>query len=72
MRSTRELVLLIFAATGCAVLILTVGGLLTIELAHPEVDTTAGLSAAWDVTALMFGAVAGYVLARRNGNGKGH
>lgn len=69
MRPTRELVWLIFATTACAVLFATVVGLLTIELAHPDEDVTAGLSAVWDVTALLLGAVAGYLYGRRNGNG---
>lgn len=72
MRSTREIVLIIFAATVGAVLVLTVGGLLTIELVHPEADTGPGLEAAWNVASLMLGGITGYLFAIRRKNGNGH
>jgi hypothetical protein len=71
-RSTRELVLVIFSITVGAVLVLTVGGLLTIELVHPEVDTAPGLEAAWNVASLMLGGIVGYLFAVRRKNGNGH
>jgi hypothetical protein len=71
-RSTREVVILILAATACAVIFATVIGLLAIALVHPDEDVTHGLQVAWDVTALLFGAIAGYLFGKRNGNGGGH
>jgi hypothetical protein len=66
------LILLVLVGTACAVILITTTGLLTIELVHPEVDTTAGLSTVWEATALILGGVVGYVVARRNGGSGGH
>jgi hypothetical protein len=56
---------IVLAVTVCAIVWTTVIGFFLIELVHPAADTTAGLLAAWDVAALMLGAVAGYLLGRR-------
>lgn len=60
-----------FAATGCAVVVISATGLLAIELAHPHEDVTDALSIVWDVTALLLGVVAGYLLARHGPGGNG-
>lgn len=68
MRPTRELVLIVFAATVGLVIVATIVGLLTLELVHPDTDTVDGLTAAWSAASVMFGIVAGYLLGRRNGH----
>jgi len=60
---------LVCAVTVCGVVFVTVAGLLAIELVHPDTDTTAGLSAAWDATAVLAGAVLGYLIGVRLKNG---
>lgn len=71
MRSTRDVVLIVFAVTAGAVVWTALAGLLAIELINPRTDTGPGISVVWNVAALMLGAVAGYLIARRS-NGNGH
>lgn len=68
MRPTREIVLIVFAATVGATIVASIVGLLTLELVHPDTETADGLAAAWSAASVLFGIVAGYLLGRRNGH----
>lgn len=63
-RSTRDVVTIVLAVTAAACLFAALVGLLTIELVHPETDTTGALDAVWSIVAAVVGLVAGYVLSR--------
>ena len=69
MRPTREVVVVVLTIAAAACLVLSVGGLLAIELFHPETDTTTGLRSLWHVVAAIFSGLGGYVIGRtRNGS----
>ena len=64
MRPTREIVLVILTAAAAACLVAAVVGLLTLEIVHPEADTTASLTSLWHVVAAILAGAAGYTLGR--------
>jgi membrane associated rhomboid family serine protease len=65
-RPTRDIVIIVFAVAAAGAAFAAIVGLLAIELAHPSSDTTGGFKAFAEIIAVMFGAVMGYMLGRRN------
>jgi hypothetical protein len=63
-RSTADIVLLIFAATVALVIVFVTVGVLTIEMLHPEADTTLAVEGVSHTMGIIVGVVVGYMLGR--------
>lgn len=64
-RTTGEIVLLIFATTIAAAVIITVIGLSVIALVNPGTDVTVAVQAVAQVLGVLIGVVVGYLIAGR-------
>jgi hypothetical protein len=63
-RSTRDIVLLIFAATVGLVLVLAVAGVLLVELLHPDVDTSVAVTGVTHTLGVIVGVTVGFMLGK--------
>jgi hypothetical protein len=66
MRPTRDVIAIVFTIAGAAAMLLGLAGVITLELVHPEANTTPALEALIDVTALMLGAGIGFLVGRHS------
>jgi hypothetical protein len=69
-RPVRDLVVLIMVVTVSAVLLVSVVGLVTIQLFRPETDSSAVAGALGHVVQILVGAVLGFLAGRGAGRGE--
>jgi hypothetical protein len=65
-RSTLDVVVLLLTGTMCAVIVITAAGLVVLELAADDPDTTAAAQGVGHWVSVILGAVLGLVIGRRS------
>jgi hypothetical protein len=66
-RTTRELIALVLVATLAVVLVLVVGGVVTVEVVNPDVDTSRAVGAVGSALSALTGVVVGYLIRGERG-----
>jgi hypothetical protein len=69
-RPTPELLVIMFAATICAVLLVTALTVLVLEAVRPDADTSDTARAIGDLMNTMLGLVVGFLAGRAHRNGR--
>ena len=68
-RATPDLLLLMVAGTICVVVVIAGLGVVMIELAHPEADTTQAVAGISGIVSTLIGLLAGFLAGRTRSRG---
>lgn len=71
-RSTADLVIMLVAVVICAILLLTLVGIIAIELVHPEFDSDPLVRVESEILGVLVGALVGFVGGRGVGRAEAH